>query len=200
MIYPDKYTHKPTITNKLREDLIKFSKGFGKASYLEIGFDRGFTMASLSPYFKSMYGVDISKDRFNEASTLFYNNKIKNTTIFCGDSSRIPFNRYDVTLIDADHNYKSVLYDTYNVLLKNLSDKPFLVVYHDYGLVSAGVRRFCDFFFKDFGVPVGEKSNWNPLGGETDGPEALACAFDLEMKNKFIEKFKEEIQKKNKED
>jgi len=190
---PDKHTHKPTITNKLREDIVKLSKSSGKPSYLEIGFDRGFTMASLSPHFVSMYGIDISQDRFNEATQLFQENKVKNAMIFCGNSTRIPFNRYDVVLIDAAHDYDNVLFDTVNVLSKNISEKPFFIIYHDYGLVNAGVRKFCDSFFKDFMVPVGEPTGWNPLGGLVDGPEAVACAFDAKMKKRYLDELQKKI-------
>lgn len=193
--YPDKHTHKPTITNKLREDLVKFSRGFGKPSYLEIGFDRGFTMASLSPHYNSMYGIDISQDRYREAKQLFSENGVKNAMLFCGDSTRIPLNRYDIVLIDAAHDYQNVLFDTVNVLAKNINEKPFIIVYHDYGLVDADVRKFCDEFFTTFKgknvmVPVGETSGWNPLGGSTDGPEAVACAFNIEMKKYYLNKLK----------
>jgi hypothetical protein len=195
MNYPDKHIHKPTITNKLREDLIKFSKGFAKSSYLEIGFDRGFTMATLSPYFKSMYGVDISQDRYNEAIKLFAENEIKNAMVFCGNATRVPLNRYDVILIDAAHDYENVLFDTFTVLNKNINEKPFLIVYHDYGLVQAGGRQFCDEFFSDFMVPVGQEKDWNPLGGDTNGPEAMACAFDNKMKKKYLQLLQRKIKK-----
>lgn len=198
MSYPDKRTHKPTITNKLRQDLIKFSKGFEKACYLEIGFDRGFTMAEMSPYYVSMYGIDNNPDRFAEAKGLFEDNEISNATLLCGDSSRIPMNRYDVVLIDAAHEYENLLVDTLNVLKKNINDNPFLIVYHDFGLVHAGVRKFCEENFTEYNgknvmVPVGEKSGWNPLGGPVDGPEAVACAFNNEMKKHYIEILEEKL-------
>lgn len=191
--YPDKHTHKPTITTKLREDIVKLSKSSGKPSYLEIGFDRGFTMAALSSHFVSMYGIDISRDRFNEATELFRVNDVKNGMLFCGNSTRIPFNRYDVVLIDAAHDYDNVLFDTINVLSKNISEKPFFIIYHDYGLVDAGVRKFCDSFFKEFMIPVGETEGWNPLGGQVDGPEAMACAFDVKMKKKYLNILQQQV-------
>ena len=185
MIYPKKDTYDQTISDQLRKDLFKFSTGFKKASYLEIGFDKGFTMATLSPYFKSMYGVDISRDCFNEANKLFSQNKIKNAMLFCGDSGRVPFNRYDVILVDADKSYESVLLDTFNVLTKNFNDNPFLIIYNGYSIIGAGIKKFCDEFFQDFMVPVGDKG--------AEEPEAVACAFDSEMKKKYLKLLEEKF-------
>jgi hypothetical protein len=188
MKIPDKYTHKATITNKLREDLIKFSKEIDNSSYLEIGFDKGFTIASLVSYFKSIYGIDISEERNNEAKKILSENK--NVTLICGDSSSVPLGDYSVILIDADHSYKNVLFDTFNVLSKNTNKDPFVIVYHDYGLVNAGVKKFCDQHFSDFMKPVGEKIGWNPLGGKVNDQEAMACIFDVDLKQKYLDVFK----------
>jgi len=188
MKIPDKYTHKATITNKLREDLINLSKEIDNNSYLEIGFDKGFTIASLVPYFKSIYGIDINKDRHNEANILLSENK--NITLIYGDSTSIPLGSYSVILIDANHSYKNVLFDTYNILVKNINEEPFAIVYHDYGLVEAGVKKFCDQYFLDFMKPVGEKSGWNPLGGKTNDQEAMVCVFDADLKEKYLDIFK----------
>jgi hypothetical protein len=188
MKIPDKYTHKATITNKLREDLIKFSKEIDNSSYLEIGFDKGFTIASLVSYFKSIVGIDISEERNNEAKNFLSENK--NVTLICGDATNISLGDYNVILIDADHSYKNVLFDTFNVLSKNTSKDPFIIVYHDYGLVNAGVKKFCDQYFSDFMKPVGEKSGWNPLGGAINDQEAMACIFDADLKEKYLNIFK----------
>lgn len=188
--YPDKKSYVATSTSKLRDDLVKLSKVSVNPSYLEIGFNKGYTMATLSPHMGEMYGIDIDPDRFEESKKLFEDQNISNATIFCGNSARTPFNKYDLIFIDANHDFDSLAFDTKNVLIKNMTDKPFFVVYHDYGLKDADVRKFCDTYFSDFMVPIGEMEGWNPKGTGTNGPEAMACAFDESMKKSFINKVK----------
>jgi len=169
------------ITNKLKNDLIKFSKGFKKASFLQLGFDENFVILDLAPHFKSLYGIDESQDLYNQGINLINKNKTKNVMIFCGNSSRTPLNRYDVVLINSSQ--QNVLTDTINVLSKNFNNDPFLIVYFGYNFIK-DVRIFCDDNFKNFMVPIGIT---DPLLG----PEAVACAFNGETKKKYLDLLKE---------
>lgn len=165
------------ISDKLKEDIIKFSKGFGKPCYLELGLGEFPTIVDVSNSFLSLYGVEPNNDLFLKANKQLLESKIKKAIIFCGDSSRVPFNRYDVILIKSSNSKSQVLLDTYNILKKNISEKPFIIVYYHYDDVNSGSRTFCDEFLSEYLVPVGEAS------------EAAACAFDNIMKKKYINLF-----------
>jgi len=171
-------------SNLLLNDLIRFSKGFKKSSYLEIDFGEGDFISTLSPHFRSCYGIDLSQDNFNNLNRMFVEKKFKNSMVFCGDSSRIPMNKYDVVLIGKNKSYKEILIDTINVISKNINQNPFLIVYNGYGILNSGANQFCDKFFKDFMLVIGDKKQ----------SEAVACAFDLNMKKKYLEILKNEYE------
>jgi len=168
-----------SITNKLKDDLIKFSKGFKKASFLQLGFDENFIILDLATHFKSLYGIDDSQDLYNQGTNIINKNKTKNIMIFCGNSTRIPLNRYDVVLINSS---KSVMTDTINVFSKNFNNDPFLIIYNGYNFTN-DVKVFCDENFKNFMIPVGIT--------DSSGPEAVACAFNGDTKKKYLNLLKE---------
>lgn len=167
IIIPDKKTYKTTVTSRLRDDMIELITEFDLKTYLEIGCDVGYTMMTMAPYVESMIGVDIDPQRINGCRR---NVKSDNLTLITGTSSNIPFDKYDLVLIDADHSYDGVHRDTFNVMMNNKSDD-FFIIFHDLGLVQGGVRKFVEETYRDY-HPFGLEKNWNPLGGAIDGYEA----------------------------
>lgn len=164
MTYPDKMTYKTTVTRLLRDQIASF--GTPTSRYLEIGCDVGYTTRSVAPFFEACLGIDIAPDRIDRASV----EGVKNCEFVVGDSTSIPRGRWDVVLIDADHSYASVKSDFDNVV-SAISPGTTRIIFHDYGLVSAGVKRFVSEFGDNVQF-VGMKSGWNPLGQQTDDYEA----------------------------
>jgi len=181
MNFPDKFTEKATITYKLRNFIINYSLQNNCKNYLEIGFSKGYTLASLSNSFENLYGIDIDEKMKEYASSLFDRHAIKNIKLTLGDSRNITKGEYDIVLIDANHTYDFVKKDTINVHNNNTSEK-YIIIYHDYGLVDAGVRKFCNEYYKDSFLLVGEEKGWNPLGGKINDYEAAYVLIDKKDK------------------
>lgn len=186
MKFPDKFKHKTTTTNKLREDIVKESLRFNEANYLEIGFSWGFTILGLSENFKNLYGTDIDPNRLKESTKLMNDNNITNVHLSLQTSDKITKMDYHVVLIDADHSYDAVKNDCFNILKINTMDN-FTIFFHDYGLVDAGVKKFIDeTFLDDEKIVVGELTNWNPLGGPTNDCEGIKIHITPEIKNRVL--------------
>jgi len=165
--YPDKSTYKTTVTAKLRNQIASF--GNADKNYLEIGCDVGYTLLSVAHNFKRCCGIDIDHQRI----LLAQNRAAQNCDFITGTATSIPVNRWDVVLIDADHSYDSVKSD-FECVVSKLTPGETMIIFHDYGLVSAGVKRFVS-ELQNSGTKfafIGETSNWNPLGDKISGPEA----------------------------
>jgi hypothetical protein len=170
MKIPDKLTYKPTITSKLRQEMFTISSrvlGRDSLSYLEIGFDKGYTMIDLSQKFVSLTGIEINHESVKLAkanSEKFLSKGLSNSLAFIeGTSKNIPPSHYDVVLIDAAHDYENVKNDFQNVMGFNQAEK-FLIFFHDFGLRDAGVSKFLQEKFPESYVKCGMEEGWNPLG------------------------------------
>jgi hypothetical protein len=164
---PDKSRHKATITKKLREQIASYA-GSDKV-FLELGCDVGYTSIALADSFGKLHAYDIERwkieecrknaSKFNKANIEFHNKK----------TTDISTGHYDVILIDANHEYKNVKRD-YEAALSANTSNDYIVIFHDYGLVEAGVKKFV----QEIGgyELIGEKENWNPHGGKVNDYEA----------------------------
>lgn len=172
--FPDKHAYKTTITSKLREQIASF--GGENKNYLELGCDVGYTTVSVSEHFKRCCGIDIDEQRIATAK----NNAVSNCEFFTGTVRSVQKDRWDVILIDADHSYDSVS-DDFAVIKRKLTPGLSIIIFHDYGLVSAGVKRFVT-ELENSGVEIkfiGESDSWNPLGGAVSGHEAAMMILEI---------------------
>lgn len=174
-MFPDKFTYKTTITNKLRSEIVALAKEFDHTpSYLEIGCDVGYTMFSVCYAFSKCIGIDIDPDRIRKSEqvrehVVCVSDHVKMIT---GTSKDIPHGTYDIVLIDAGHDFDNVAEDVKNVMNANKLNS-FHIVFHDYGLVKADVKAYVQFNWKpEEYTLIGEAQNWNQLGGHTDDYEA----------------------------
>lgn len=176
-VYPDKHSKKCTTTTRLREHIISVGKDL---TYLEVGCARGFTILSVAHVFKKSTGLDIVKEQIDESnlnlsSRLDLQGKVR---FIEGDLQWLTKEHFDVVFIDANHKYKNVRSDLRRVVKLNTAER-YRVIFHDYGLVDAGVRRLVDQFFLPEEITfVGELEDWNPEGGSIDGPEAVEVWID----------------------
>lgn len=179
--YPDKFTRKATITQKLRDEIAKLPVLLEKestATYLEIGCDLCYTVMSLKDNFVSLTGIDIDEERVAGSLKTIDDARLdlteqKKFNIILGTSKDIPLASYDVVLIDASHKYTDVKSDFENVIKLNTSKK-YCIIFHDFGLVERDVKRFVTETFKTNEFHrCGTQHEWNPLGGPIDDWEAV---------------------------
>lgn len=173
--FPDKHTYKTTITARLREQIA--SLGGQDKSYLELGCDVGYTTVSVSEHFKRCCGVDIDPHRIIAAK----NNAADNCEFFAGTAQAVQKDRWDVVLIDADHSYDSVSSD-FATICSKLTPGQTIIIFHDYGLVAAGVKKFVS-ELESAGAKIeflGERDSWNPLGGAVSDYEAAMMILQIE--------------------
>jgi predicted O-methyltransferase YrrM len=175
--YPDKLKYKTTITDKLRNEIPEISSlvlNRPLKSYLEIGCDLGFTIFSLHNSFEKLLGVDIDPNRIKKANDHLKELELESKiSFFLGTSDDLQENYYDVILIDAAHDYQNVMNDFDNICRKNLATN-FVVFFHDYGLIDAGVKKFVTDKFEASNLNFcGMKEKWNPLGSIINDWEAV---------------------------
>lgn len=180
-LFPDKRSYKATVTCALRHVIQEIALRYDRPTYLEVGCDQGYTLLSVAESFSRCVGLDIDLKRITTAiKTAEVVAQGQDITFIHGTTQDLTQDRYDVILIDAAHDYESVKRDFQEILQVNTADE-FTVIFHDYGLVDAGVRRFVHETFDQFDL-VGEKTDWNPLGGPIDGPEAAQVTVKRQLR------------------
>ncbi len=172
---PDKTQHKSTTTAKFRKDLMALAEGLDKPTYLEVGYDVGYTLMAVSKAFHKCVGLDNNPERFKDATNLqkSIGDDAKNVMLILGTLEALQSGPYEVVFVDADHRYECVKRDWELVLEKNTASR-YVVVFHDYGLVQSGIKRFIQETFDREQVSfLGEEKDWNPLGDPTNDWEAV---------------------------
>lgn len=170
---PDKLTYKATITNRLRNDIVQIIENNNLKNYLEVGCCVGYTMISIANESKSlncMTGLDIDPNRIKDAKINLDKFNCKNYKLVTGTIDSIDESNYDVVLIDAAHDYNNVKHD-FNKTIEKSTSEIIHVVFHDYGLNGAGVKKFVNELNIEFKL-IGEDSNYNPLGSPVSDWEA----------------------------
>lgn len=181
---PDKSTYKSTITNELREYIVKLGSEFACPTFLEIGCCVGYTTAYMVRHFDFVVAVDINEEKVSqtiESIKKYSPEFLHRSTVMKATSDTIPEDLYDVVLLDASHMRDDVKRDVNNVLKKNLSKK-FYIVFHDYGLKittgKKGVKEYVDEFWSGKFVKCGEEKDWNLKGAPTYDWEAACVLID----------------------
>jgi hypothetical protein len=166
---PDKYIDKSTVTKRLREFLRSLAAAYDKPTYLEVGCFKGYTIFSVFDCFEKCIGLDIDLGCVSFAENLKkrfqhqFKMPMDNISFLHCPSDLIPPGEYHVVLIDAAHDYDSVRRDYANVTKVNRA-KNYHLVFHDYGLEGAGVKRFVNEQFPGRFTPCGDREGWNPRG------------------------------------
>lgn len=182
---PDKKTHKGTITNCLRFEISEEAQKYTEPKYLEIGFDRGYTMHTLVEEFHTLVGLDIDPARLSDATKLL--EEYNNMELLLGTVESLEADHWDVILIDADHTYENVRNDFTHLLELNKAEN-YTVIFHDYGLVEkCGVKKFInELFSSEEFQKCGEKEYYNPLGGPINDWEAAMVQMTPELTERCI--------------
>ena len=184
---PDKKTHKATITNCLRFEISEEATKYDKPRYLEIGFDRGYTMHTLAEEFDTLVGLDNNPMRLSETTKLLKD--CDNTELLLGTVESLGSDHWDVVLIDAAHDYTNVRNDFTHLLELNKADN-YTIIFHDYGLIPmCGVKQFVNELFspEEF-QKCGEKDNYNPLGGAINDWEAAMVRMTPEFTERCLDR------------
>ncbi len=186
---PDKKTWKGTITNCLRFEIGDEATRYKNSVYLEIGFDRGYTMWVLAEEFSKIVGLDFDPKRLDEATELL--KEFDHKELILGTVETLPSDHWDVVLIDAAHDYDNVKND-FTHLLKLNKAKNYTVFFHDYGLIpKCGVKKFIkELFSENEYEKCGEKEGYNPLGGKTNDWEAAMVRLTPELIKRTLGRLK----------
>ena len=143
---PNKSENKDTTSHKFKNDLYDFfwEDKWRERSILEVSCSRGYSSYLLSHLFKQVYAVDYEIDLLDFASKFNQDRGRKNIQFIRCDIYRAPYwNRLpsaDVVFLDADHRYKSVVYDIRNAWTQSLYQGGYIII-DDYGLPGSGVFR-----------------------------------------------------------
>lgn len=171
MNLPDKNKHKSTTTKKLRADIAALAAP--GVVYLEVGHDVGYTLMSMAEHFEKCIGIDNNPARHEDAFSLRESMGVENVELICGTLEDTPQGEYEVVFIDADHSYEAVKRDWELVQQVNTAPK-WKCIFHDYGLLASGIKRFIqETFSREQVTFLGQKEDWNPLGGEVNDWEAV---------------------------
>ena len=143
---PDKREDKDTTSYEFKKDLYDFfwESKWRDRSVLEVSCSRGYSTYLLSHLFKQVYAVDYTRDLLDFASKFNQSRGRKNIQFIQCDIYRTPYwaklPKADVVFLDADHRYKSAVYDIRNAWTNILGIVGYIIV-DDYGLPGSGVHR-----------------------------------------------------------
>ena len=143
---PDKREDKDTTSYEFKKDLYDFfwESKWRDRSVLEVSCSRGYSSYVLSHLFKQVYAVDYTRDLLDFASKFNQSRGRKNIQFIQCDIYRTPYwaklPKADVVFLDADHRYKSAVYDIRNAWTNILGIVGYIIV-DDYGLPGSGVHR-----------------------------------------------------------
>ena len=141
---PNKRENKDTTSHEFKKDLYDFfwEDKWRERSILEVSCSRGYSSYLLSHLFKQVYAVDYERDLLDFASK--FNQDRNNIEFIQCDIYNAPYwNKLpsaDVVFLDADHRYKSVVYDIRNAWTQSLYQGGYIII-DDYGLPGSGVKR-----------------------------------------------------------
>ena len=137
---PDKFQHPTTTSHEFKNQLIDEFYG-SDCDVLEVGCHKGQTSKILSYLFNNVFAMNINppSEEFPTENNIIYEQMNSYTDNWKFDE----WKNVDVVLIDAVHEYNSVLQDTKNSLELN----PKYIIYDDYGSkMFPGVKEFVDEF------------------------------------------------------
>jgi SAM-dependent methyltransferase len=143
---PNKRDNKDTTSYEFKKDLYDFfwENKWRDRSVLEVSCSRGYSSYLLSHLFKQVYAVDYTRDLLDFASKFNQSRGRKNIQFIQCDIYNSPYwaklPKADVVFLDADHRYKSAVYDIRNAWTNILGIVGYIVV-DDYGLPGSGVHR-----------------------------------------------------------
>ena len=143
---PNKRDNKDTTSYEFKKDLYDFfwESKWRDRSVLEVSCSRGYSTYLLSHLFKQVYAVDYTRDLLDFASKFNQSRGRKNIQFIQCDIYNSPYwaklPKADVVFLDADHRYKSAVYDIRNAWTNILGIVGYIVV-DDYGLPGSGVHR-----------------------------------------------------------
>ena len=143
---PDKREDKDTTSHVFKKDVYDFFREdkWRERSILEVSCSKGYSSYLLSYLFKQVYAVDYERDLLDFASKFNQDRGRKNIQFIQCDIYRAPYwdklPKADVVFLDADHRYKSVVYDIRNAWTESLYNGGYIII-DDYGLPGSGVKR-----------------------------------------------------------
>tara|TARA_B100000287_G_C20524364_1_gene738281 strand:+ start:396 stop:1007 length:612 start_codon:yes stop_codon:yes gene_type:complete len=139
--------NKDTTSLKWKKDLIDFFHEKKLKNCLELGTANGITTKVLSSLFDEVHTIESMPKRFDKAKQNY--SHIKNITFHLADGySDLTYRHnnfpqyFDAVVIDADHQYHSVIMDISRALKFFNKDKGIYLVFDDYGHPeSTGVKK-----------------------------------------------------------
>ena len=151
---PNKRDDKDTTSYKFKKDLYDFFREdkWRERSILEVSCSKGYSSYLFSHLFKQVYAVDYQRNLLDFASKFSQDRGIKNIQFIQCDIYRAPYwgklPKADVVFLDADHRYKSVVYDIRNAWTQSLHKGGYIII-DDYGLPGSGVHRAVEDLVKE---------------------------------------------------
>ncbi len=151
---PNKRDDKDTTSYKFKKDLYDFFREdkWRERSILEVSCSKGYSSYLLSHLFKQVYAVDYELNLLDFASKFNQGRGRKNIQFIQCDIYRAPYwgklPKADVVFLDADHRYKSAVYDIRNAWTNILAKGGYLII-DDYGLPGSGVHRAVEDLVKE---------------------------------------------------
>ena len=151
---PDKRENKDTTSYEFKKDLYDFFREdkWRERSILEVSCSKGYSSYLFSHLFKHVYAVDYLRNLLDFASKFNQSRGRKNIQFIQCDIYRTPYwgklPKADVVFLDADHRYKSAVYDIRNAWTNILNKGGYLII-DDYGLPGSGVHRAVEDLVKE---------------------------------------------------
>ena len=151
---PNKRENKDTTSHEFKKDLYDFfwEDKWRERSVLEVSCSRGYSSYLLSHLFKQVYAVDYDRGILDFASKFNQDRGRNNIQFIRCDIYQPPYwNKLpsaDVVFLDADHRYKSVVYDIRNAWTESLYNGGYIII-DDYGLPGSGVHRAVEDLIKE---------------------------------------------------